>query len=244
MAAVTAERISAALKTEVFGRSVEHYPVSVSVSSVAQSWLRQRDAPHGALVVADTEIAPRGRLGQNWKTVDGISAAVVVRPRLGAAAEDLLWLAALVAACDSYRAGGDEVNAWWPDVLMLGDRQVGLVTVDTQLGPGVVVASVIAFQLDLPTLVPSEHDRVDHLAALMAALEGVFAEPLEEVTGRFESVNGFQELRVVVKLKPLGSITGVSAGIDPLGRLLIKARNQRLEAVTVDQIVSVELDPR
>ena len=216
----------------------------MNVSSVAQSWLRQREAPHGALVVADSEIAPRGRIGQHWKTIDGMSAAVVVRPSLGAAAEDLLWLAALVATCDAYRAQGHHVEAWWPDSLILNDRQVGLVTVDTQLGPGTVVSSVLALQLDVLATVPSQSDRLALLVSLMVALERVFKEPLEDLVGRFDGVSGFHGRPIIARLKPRGSVIGISAGVDELGQLMLEASSGGLRGVAVDQVVSVELDLR
>jgi len=78
------------------------YPVAVSVEAMAAAWARQEQAPEGATVVAAQELAARGRRGTVWKTIPdrSLSLAVVLRPALPPAGEQLLWILASLAAAE------------------------------------------------------------------------------------------------------------------------------------------------
>ena len=56
-------------------RSFMFFERAVSTQDVAQEWLRQ-GAPSGAVVIADEQLAGRGRRGRVWYTPPGVALAL------------------------------------------------------------------------------------------------------------------------------------------------------------------------
>ncbi len=236
------ELIRSAITTAVFGTQLEYYAVAVSAESLALAWLRQRDAPHGALVVVDREISPRGRIDRKWTTVDGLATGIVLRPVLSSDAEDLLWALAATAACRAYRALGSHATVWWPDLVLIEDRQVGAVKARALLGPGVVESAILTFQLDTPASLPTPADRIGVLNRLLVELERADAAPTAEIVAEHRRLDAFVGQPIAVSLKPRGTIAGIGRGIDERGRLLVEGASGKLEPVGVDQVRIVERD--
>lgn len=213
------------------GREVEHYPVAVTVESVALGWLRQRQAPRGAVVVADHEVSPRTRRGDVWDAAGALRAAVVLRPDLAADAADLLWAHALLAAAAA--SGG--TAPWWPERLTARDAEVGVVRVASQLAPGSIDSAVVTFRLH----VAPGRDRADLLAATLAHLDELLAMPPVEVVARYRAADPLAGTPVRVDLLPRGAVRGAYAGIDAQGALTIEGAGGHRRRLAVDQIAAV-----
>ncbi len=215
------------------GREVEHYPVAVTVESVALGWLRQRQAPHGAVVVADHEITPRTRRGDAWAAPGALRAAVVLRPHLPADAADLLWAHALLAAATV----GGSAAPWWPDRLLASDAEVevGTVQVASQLGPGRVDSAVVTFRMH----VPPGGDRGDMLAAALDHLDELLALPPAEVAARYRAADPLDGAALAVDMLPRGTMRGIGTSIDARGAFGVRARTGPSRRLTVTQIGAV-----
>lgn len=215
------------------GRQVERYPVAVTVEAVALGWLRQRQAPHGAVVVADQEISPRTRRGAPWPAPGALRAAVVLRPRLPADAADLLWAHALLAAA----AESGSAAPWWPEQLVAQDAEVGVVRVASQLGPGRVESAVVTFRLH----VAPGREVADLLAAVLGRLDELLALPADEVAARYRAADPLIGATVRVDLLPRGAVHGTYAGVDAEGALAVEGEGGRKRRLAVDQIAAVDL---
>jgi len=185
-------------------------------------------APHGTLVTASFQGAGRGRQGRSWEAPQGSSLlmSLVLREP-----SDLLPLAAGVAVA---RACGPQAQVKWPnDVVVAGDsgglRKLAGILAEGRpqegwavLGIGLNVAVEIdelpaelhgsAATLGLPAAaLPAVRERV--LAELEAALALGDAELLEAWRGR-DALLG----------RPVntGEVTGVAAGVDGAGRLVVE----------------------
>ncbi|MBW3653782.1 MAG: hypothetical protein KY433_09355, partial [Actinobacteria bacterium] len=133
-----------ALVAAVPGRPVRTYPALLSTEADALAWARA-DAPHGAVVVADYQAAPRGRSGLLWQVVPGrdLAFSVVLRPQLAVQREGWLYSVVTLALSD---VCGDDATIAWPDEVWRGDARVGAVGVHVEPGPRAVawaVASVL-----------------------------------------------------------------------------------------------------
>jgi BirA family biotin operon repressor/biotin-[acetyl-CoA-carboxylase] ligase len=94
------------------------------LGSVASTQDVARELPVGSIVVADHQTAGRGRLERRWEAPPGtallVSFVLATRP--------LLSVALGVAAA---HACGPDVRLKWPNDLLLGDRKLGGILVET-----------------------------------------------------------------------------------------------------------------
>ena len=145
-------------------RAVQTHVVVLSTSSSAVQWAGT-GAPDGAVVVADYQIAPRGRAGRPWKTAagHGLGFALVMRPQLEAAREGYLYTLVLTALADVY---GPDVTIAWPDELHISGAAVAAAGIEIRLGARGVKWAVANFLL--PDAAPP---RGDLLRAVLEAVD-------------------------------------------------------------------------
>ncbi len=242
------------------GPVVRHYPVGMSVEALASAWVRQEQAPHGAVVVLDNEVSGRLRGGEPWTAGgdDGLMLAMVARPDLDPMREALLWLPASMAAADSLTAvTGREQGVLWPDRVV--DRATGAswcsMNVVVQLGPGRVDHAVFSMRLDLragsdtgsgPSRPGHDIDRdavldryVSSARAHLLALQDDPVALLAEYTARCQQM----DRRVRVELLPRGEARGRAAAIDADGFLVLESPTGMLERVAPASLRSIEVLP-
>ncbi len=196
----------------------------------------------GAVVVAECQLAGRGRLGRTWHSPSGsgLYASVLLRPSPEVAA--LLTLGAGVAIADGLAAAtGLRPALKWPNDIWIGLRKVGGILAEGSLpaaGPGYVV---LGFGLNLtrgalPPDVASRAtsleeelgrvvDRGDVLAECLAALAHRYAELGRNPGGVLEAWREAASPLLGRRVEwdgPAGGQTGVATGIDAQGALQIQ----------------------
>ena len=216
----------------------------------------------GLVVVADEQTKGRGRRGHAWFSPpgSGLYVSVVLAPAAGATdparATTLLTLAAGVALAEGIeQAAGVRVDLKWPNDLQVSRRKLGGILAESAgagdradlvvVGYGINVRSA-AFPPELrgrATSLESELgraiDRDDLLAETLAALARRYEDLL---AGRFDAIldawrglaPGASGARVAWTTNA-GTASGVTAGIDDLGALLVRVGD------TVERIVSGEV---
>jgi BirA family biotin operon repressor/biotin-[acetyl-CoA-carboxylase] ligase len=131
-----------------------HFFESVGSTNDVALNLAQGGAPHGALVVADTQTRGRGRGERRWATPAGTSLAfsVLLRPRLGA-------------------AEGAEAAVKWPNDVLLGRRKAAGLLVDALWDGERLEAAVVGMGVNVLAGSAPPDDQVDFPAtSLQAAL--------------------------------------------------------------------------
>jgi len=192
---LNAQNIQRALSTKTFGRTL-HVLEEVASTNTAAAALAQENAPHGTVVVAETQTAGRGRLGRHWHSPSGKNLCCSILLRLLPAREQQpLWLSwiPLTAALAVRRAVQVLTNlkpsVKWPNDILIGNRKLGGILCESS-GVGTAHASVIVgiglnvnvrrdeFPEELREIATSlaieaRHpcDRTALLAALLAELE-------------------------------------------------------------------------
>lgn len=140
----------------------------LSTAVSAADWAR-KGAPDGAVVVADHQIAPRGRAGRPWKITPGhgLSFALVLRPQLASAREGWLYavvLRALADICD------DGVTIAWPDEIRRAGVMVAAAGIDVRLG-GLTIKSAVVNVL----ICEAQPPRGELLGAVLRAIDARLA---------------------------------------------------------------------
>ncbi|MBI2864392.1 MAG: biotin--[acetyl-CoA-carboxylase] ligase [Chloroflexi bacterium] len=237
---LTFSSITSGLATRFMGRQVACYPCIGSTMEVAKQLARE-GAPEGAIVVADEQIAGRGRLQRSWIAPPGSSIllAVLLRPRLS----DLPKLT-IAASLAVVRAVEETTNLTakikWPnDVLVAGRKVCGILlesdvrgeTVEyTTVGIGLNVnfdvspfSEIASMATSLMTEVGLPVSRLSVLRSLLQHFEAYYlavrrGEPIQrEWQERLETIGRWIRVTGVDRIEE-----GYAEAVDKDGRLLLR----------------------
>lgn len=194
-------------------------------------------APDGTLVTTGEQTAGRGRQGRTWAAPPGkaLLLSLVIREPLA-----LLSLRGGLAVAD---LAGPGARVKWPNDVLLAGRKVAGVLVEARpqegwavLGIGVNLAVDAA---DLPAdlhetaggLGRSAHELETALRELLAALRIRLAEPATETLEALRDRDALLEQRVT-----WSDGSGVGAGIDERGALLVRRTGKELLALDSGEV--------
>ena len=198
--------------------------------------LASRGAPHGTLVTADLQTAGRGRRGRTWYAPPGeaLLMSLVLRE-----ATELLPISAAVALA---AAIGPGATIKWPNDILVDARKVAGILIErrqhedwTVLGIGVNVA-VREFPPDLAdsagSLRGSPKEVEPLLAGVLRGLERWTGAAGSAVVAAWDARDALRDRDVTW---PGGS--GVAAGIDARGRLLVETSGGTRVSLDAGEVV-------
>jgi BirA family biotin operon repressor/biotin-[acetyl-CoA-carboxylase] ligase len=247
--------IAAGMSTKRLGRVMVTYPETGSTNAVA-SRLGEEGAAEGAVVLAESQVQGKGRLGRIWTSPSGVNlyCSVLLRPPIPPSnAPQLTFLStvAVVRAIKNCSALAPVIK--WPnDILVNGNKVAGLLnemTAETDrvatvlLGIGVNLNMTREqFPDDLrhpaSSLFLESGTKVDRIAFTRNLLEA-----LEELYDRYLA-GGYPEIRdewlsfcgvigkhIAVSDTATPERAGVATGIDESGALLLELSDGTVERV-------------
>lgn len=140
--------------------------------------LAAQGAPDGSAVVAGYQREGRGRQGRSWYAPPGTAllTSMLVRPPLPLRDLPLYSFVAAVATAEAVeRLTGHEPRLKWPNDVLLGDRKVAGILLESRTSPGAppVVAIGIGLNLAQRSFPPALADRATSLALETAREIGV-----------------------------------------------------------------------
>lgn len=223
------ERVRSALPD----RSVRAYPALLSTEAEAMAWARS-GAPHGAVVVADYQVSPRGRAGVPLvsRLGEGLGFSVVLRPEVSVEREGWPYLVGSLAVADvlgrraadevlAGTAGGEQPRLVWPDKVTTPKQEhLAHLGLYVQLGPHRVEWEV------LTVLVTSvEPPRTELLAELVQAVDTRLREPAEQVLEAYRARCASLGRMLRALLIPVGpsgpQVTGTAVDVLEDGALVL-----------------------
>jgi BirA family biotin operon repressor/biotin-[acetyl-CoA-carboxylase] ligase len=111
----------------VVGCHIHYFEEVESTQNLARN-LAAEGAPHGTVVIAETQSAGRGRIGRGWHSPPGVNlyTTIILRPRIGMAEVPRLSLVAGVAAAEALEEVAPGIVALkWPNDVWLNGRKAG-----------------------------------------------------------------------------------------------------------------------
>ena len=253
MPTFVAEMLRAGLYTAIIGRSVRYYQSTASTMDDAAAWARAGVA-EGAVVVAETQTASRGRLGRRWISDAGnLYFSALFRP--DAAALPLLSPLAGVAVARAIRqVAGLYPAIKWPNDIMIGGRKVCGILAESAfsgnhvehaiVGIGVNVAldvstdpEIAATAGSLNELAGVEVDRAELLRRILQHLDALYLDlrrgrsPVPEWRRWLDTLG--QRVTVV---HHGASDTGLAEDVDDHGNLLLRTDAGELLTLTAGDI--------
>ncbi len=218
--------------------------VALSVEALMHQWARQSQAPAGAAVIAETEIAARRRGGIEWRTPDAVSVSVLARPdSLDAATADVAWAASSLAAAQALEdCRGGRRGCLWPDTVSVEPSEGLEVAVGAActLGPGRVEFAVLTVRVG-PMASPEERSHMaDALLSNLRRLAARLDDPatiFDEYRARCSTIGHAVE----VQLLPQGTMRGLATDVDDSARLVLTSPTGLREQITVGALNQVVL---
>lgn len=248
-----AQMLRAGLYTAIIGRAVRFYQSTGSTMDDVAQWARD-GADEGAVVVAETQTASRGRVGRRWVSEDGnLYFSVLFRPDVDAL--PLLSPMAGVAVARAVRqVAGLYPTVKWPNDIMIDGRKVAGILAESAMsgsridhavvGVGINVALDVSADSEiaesaasLNALSTAEIDRSELLRRILQNMDALYLDlgrgrsPIPEWRRWLDTLGQ----RVVVTHHGASS-EGIAEDVDELGNLLLRTDSGQLLTVTAGDI--------
>lgn len=222
------------LAASVGDRSVQSHQVLLSTAVTAADWARA-GAPHGAAVVADQQIAPRGRAGRPWSVAPGrdLAFALVLRPPLESAREGWLYAVVVTALADAC-AGPTAIE--WPDEIQRDGAMAAAAGIEVRLGGTTIKWAVVNVLIR-----DAEPPRAALLGSVLQAIDARLAAPPATVLADYLPL--CRTIGRDVRVRLLGGATrlqGRALEVLDDGALVIEAERGRRVPVRPQDISSIE----
>jgi BirA family transcriptional regulator, biotin operon repressor / biotin---[acetyl-CoA-carboxylase] ligase len=245
-----------AARLEPLGRRFEFFSTIGSTNDVASRHAASGDH-EGAVFVADTQTAGRGRRGRTWFSPPGagLYVSTILRPsrsRESARAVLLTTIAAGVALVEGVRrATGLAPSLKWPNDLYVGKRKLAGILAEgigdsVVLGYGINVgaASLPPELGDRATSLETELGRsvdrarvfAETLAALAARYDDLLSARFDAILDAWRALAPSAHGARVSWTTPAGERNGVTGGIDDQGALLVRC-DDGIERIVAGELV-------
>ena len=167
---IVAQMLRSGLYTAVIGRSVRFYQSTGSTMDDVADWAGV-GAEEGAVVVAETQSASRGRMGRRWISDEGnLYFSVLFRPEPDAL--PLLSPLAGVAVARSIRqVAGLHTAIKWPNDVMIDSRKVAGILAESALSGAQVQHAIVGIGINVALDVSSDPEIATTATSLNHAAE-------------------------------------------------------------------------
>lgn len=176
-------------KTTWIGEEICYFPVLDSTNTKAKQ-LAEEGYPSGTLVVAEQQIAGRGRRGRSWESPSGsgIFMTLMIKPDIKPNNASMLTLVAALAVSAAIRkCTGRPAGIKWPnDIVMNGKKVCGILT---EMSAQVDYVNHIVVGVGINLYNESFPEELEHMATSLYLETGERvnrAQLIEEVWEQFE----------------------------------------------------------
>lgn len=250
--------LASRMNTKWAGRNLLFFEILDSTNICAKRE-GEAGAPHGTLVVTESQTAGRGRRGKGWESPRGINIyfTILLRPELAPDRASMLTLVMAHSVARVIRETTSmEARIKWPnDVVVNGKKICGILT-ELSAEPGYIHHLVIGTGINVglqefpgelahkaASLEGESGTKISRgllLAEVMAAFEEDYeafirAGDLSPLLETYHKMLVNLDARVCV-LDPQGQYTGTSRGINEVGELLVEKDNGQVEQVYAGEV--------
>jgi BirA family transcriptional regulator, biotin operon repressor / biotin---[acetyl-CoA-carboxylase] ligase len=128
---IFALEIAHGLNTNFIAKKIHYFDYLSSTMNLAMQ-LGMEAAPHGALVLAESQSKGRGRLGRSWFSpkYKGIYLSLILRPNILPSACPILTLLSAVSICEAVKKVIDlDAQIKWPNDIFINNKKIaGILT--------------------------------------------------------------------------------------------------------------------
>ena len=170
-----AEVLSLLPKDFPWADRIHHYPTVDSTNTLAKT-LAARGAPHGTVLIADSQTGGRGRMGRSFHSPcgSGIYMSVILRPQCHAGQLMHLTCATAVAMCHALSdTCGVSPNIKWINDLVWGGRKLGGILTELSLqADGTAAFAVVGIGINCTQAMDDFPEEIRTVATSLAVITG------------------------------------------------------------------------
>ena len=258
-----ADEIRSRLSTRVIGREIICHEQLASTNLTAME-LGEAGAIEGLVIIAEQQTAGKGRLGRRWESPASVNLylSVLLRPAMPPwEVPRLTFLSAVAAARALQDVTGLKVEVKWPNDLLVNGRKIaGLLnemSAESDAVHHVVLGIGLNINMTAEQFPPdlrypatsvrlekgSSTSRLDVVVALLEHFDRLYAEfqscGMKPIRQAWQELFAMLGNRVRVELGA-ASLTGVVAGIDEEGALLLQLPDGKIEKILAGDVLPVE----
>lgn len=250
------------LRTKHLGQQLFHFYSVDSTNAFALRLLgRQQDVPEGALILAESQTAGRGRMGRSWHSepASGLYLSLILKPAIPPVLAPLLTLGCAVALHNAIEKNTRiDVDIKWPNDLLVGRKKIAGILAEIQadldrlhflvIGVGLNVnharlpADLAERATSLRLTSGHSHSRieilVDFLAEFELLLDRFHAGGPEVIVSEWSRHSTFAVGREVEIADGIRTVKGVTRGLNSVGALRVETANQRVEELYSGEVRS------
>src|ERR1051326_252991 len=252
------------LRTTIVGLTLFHFYSVDSTNAFASRLLAHgRKVPEGAVIIAESQTAGRGRLGRSWHSEReaGLYFSIILFPKVPPSLAPLFTLATAVAMHNAVeRYTGLDIDIKWPNDLLVGSKKFCGILSEIQAEVDLLQNMIIGVGVNVnqEALPPDISGRATSLRIASGRIQSRIEILLEFFEG-FETIyldferkgprsiidqwtrhSSFGNGRRIEIHDGVRKIAGVTRGLNALGALRIEQRSGRLEEVYSGDVVSWE----
>lgn len=243
------QALTSALTTALIGHRVEMHPQVGSTNDLVREAARLGE-PEGLVIVADEQVAGRGRLGRVWTAPPGccVLCSVLLRPRISPQHAFYLTIAAALAIYRVIKVLSTQHSALstptikWPNDVLLEGRKVSGVLCESEFAGRDWAFTVVGFGInanlrpdelgdlrETATSLSSEFgreiDRTRLLASVLSELESLYFMLQGGQLGAVhaEWARALETIGKRITVNDFGgAVTGKALRVDPDGALVVR----------------------
>jgi BirA family biotin operon repressor/biotin-[acetyl-CoA-carboxylase] ligase len=133
------------------GNEIVYHETIDSTNTLAMK-LAEDGSPHGTVVIADTQMKGKGRLGRTWVSPpkSNIYMSIIIRPDIEPKDATLLTIMAAIACADAIKdKTGLDVKIKWPNDLMVSEKKLGGILAEIKSDPDRIIFAVIGIGINV-----------------------------------------------------------------------------------------------
>ncbi len=250
------------LRTTMIGRTLFHFYTVDSTNSFASRLLAHgRKVAEGAVIIAESQTAGRGRLGRTWHSEReaGLYFSIILFPTVPPSLAPLFTLGTAVAMHNAVeRYTGLDIDIKWPNDLLVGGKKFCGILSEIQAEVDLLQHMIIGVGVNVnhENLPADLADRATSLRLVSGRIQSrieillEFFEEFENIYMDFERkgprsiidqwmrYSSFANGRRLEIHDGVRKISGFSRGLNPLGALRIEQKGGVIEEVYSGEVVS------
>jgi BirA family biotin operon repressor/biotin-[acetyl-CoA-carboxylase] ligase len=248
------ETVRRNLNTQFVGRKFVYYERIGSTNDIAKQ-LAQSGEPEGTIVVADDQVAGRGRFGRTWvaPAYSSLLVSLILRPPLQPAQIARVTMAVALGACDGIHSSARlDARIKWPnDILVKGKKCAGVLS-EANITGGQIEYAVCGLGVNVnfsaagsgipeeaTTLADETGSYVERerlLGAILSAIEQYYVRIKNGGTLHAEWAARMATLHQAIRAQtPWGEETGLAEAVDEDGALVLRrADGSAIRLVSAD----------
>lgn len=243
--AMTADKITLGLQTEIFGRNLYYYDSVESTQKIA-SKLANEAAEEGTVVIAEEQTAGRGRMNRKWHSPKhtGIWMSILLRPKIPIPKAPQLTLITAVGVVQAIEEATELFpQIKWPNDIMVNGKKITGILTELQAEADSIHSVIIGIGMNVNTLeadFPEEIRRTASSLSIEAGRTIGREELIRTILEKLEKLYFLYLTKGFLPIKLMWESYAISIGKQIIARTITGEISGKAIGITEDGVLLIE----